>query len=213
MALMVATTRGRGRRSPSRRLAAVLLPTVGWALPLAGCTDEPDRPEPGRPQVALEIELVKGVADLGPEARDELQTAIGDVLSSYVVAGFLGDYPRDDFVRSLDSFTPDAARSAAEDLDLLTGADFAAADDVVATSLVARISAFAPEGQAEGASAQVAFDFEVTDDGEASEVTLEGRLMLTPENDAWRIFGYDVTLDEVPAEGPGDGVGDSGASS
>lgn len=190
---MVATRPSRHRRLSW--VARLLLLAIG-GFAVAGCTGETGKPDPGLPKAGLEISLIGGVDAMSPEARDELQTEIGDVLSAYVVSAFLGDYPRDDFVRSLDSFTSGAAEFAAGDLELLTASGFSEADEVRARRLVARIWAFAPDGKARGASAHVSFEFAVTDDAGADRpLALSGRLMLAPEGQGWRIFGYDVQLD------------------
>jgi len=165
-------------------------------LAVGACSGAPEKPDPGTPEAGLEISLVGGVDAMSRERRDELQTEIGDVLSQYVVAAFLGAYPRDDFARSLTSFTSGAAELAAADLDLLTASDFSDAEELHARKLVARIWAFAPDGEARGASARVAFEFTVTDAaGTDRPLTLTGRFMLVPEGQVWRIFGYDVQLD------------------
>ena len=44
-------------------------------------------------------------------------------------------------------------------------------------------------------SAAVQFEFEVADDGSTELVQVAGRLLLTPEGDEWKIFGFD--LDET----------------
>jgi hypothetical protein len=173
---------------------AALIAAATAVLPLAtACTDDPPAPEPDRESVALELSLGPGASGLSPTERDRLQTAVGDTLSAYVVGAFLGDYPRDDFVVALDSFTSGAARMAAEDLDVVTGDGFGAADDVVATRLDARLSTFAPDDTAAGVTAAVHFEFDVVaSDGSIERERLVGRLMLTPEGDEWKIFGYDV---------------------
>jgi hypothetical protein len=173
-------------------LASALLPSV------AGCTDDPEKNDGEPDPVALEIELVQGGSGLTSQERDQLQADIGDVISEYIVNAFLGDYPRDDFVRSLESFTSGAAEKAARDLALLTGSGFGSAEAVEARSLVARITAFAPEGEALGATARVAFEFGASDDeGEEQGFTLVGRLMLAPDGDSWKIFGYDVRRNDL----------------
>ncbi len=103
--------------------AAVLL-----AGALTACND--DSPPDSRPGdgAALEVKLASGTDGLDAQERSEVQNAVTDVLSKYVVDGFLGDYPREDFVQSFDSFTSGAARGAARDIDLLTGARFAESD-------------------------------------------------------------------------------------
>ena len=98
--------------------------------------------------VALEISLGPGAGDMTTEARDDLQNDVGDVLSTYVVEGFLGDYPRDDFVDVLDTFTSGGAqRAAAGHREDHRQRDSKTAEEVVATRLQASISTFAPDGK------------------------------------------------------------------
>ena len=159
------------------------------------CTgDEPEEPKPGPEPTALEVEIVSGADELDETERTEVETGIGDVLSTYVVLGFLGDYPRDDFVRAFDSFTSAAAREAAQDIDLLTGARFSDAVEVGATKLNARISCLVAGQAVVGATAHVSFTFEATgDDDQPHPFSLEGRLMLVRQGGEWVVFGYDVT--------------------
>jgi hypothetical protein len=120
------------------------------------------------------------------------------VLSKYVVDGFLGDYPREDFVQSFDAFTAGAARGAARDIDLLTAARFSGSDGVKATRLVAKISCLTVDGEVLGATAHVDFAFEATQ-GKAAPVpiSLRGRFMLDKDAGEWSIFGYDVNRDDA----------------
>jgi hypothetical protein len=191
-----ATRRATRRTTRGAALLALLVLAVSS---LASCTgdDDPAPPEEEQQQqAALELSLV-GRPALDAREGDDLQSEVGDAVTAYVVGGFLGDHPRDDFVRSLDAFTSGAAQSAAEDLDILTASDYAGAEAVDARQLVARITPFAPEGEVLGATAAVDFRFVVTDEaGEQLPLALTGRLMLVPERGGWRIFGYDVTRDD-----------------
>ena len=49
-------------------------------------------------------------------------------------------------------------------------------------------------------SAHVDFAFDVTEGGSTREVTLRGRLMLTPVDGEWKIFGFQLDTDD-PASG------------
>jgi hypothetical protein len=198
MAPMRATTGGRLR---AVGLAAAV---VVWALPLGACTGDSGEPKPpeGHPEsVALELSLGPGADGLATDARDDLQNDVGAALSTYVVEAFLGDYPRDDFVTALDTFTSGVTRDAATDIEQITGAGFKNADDVVATRLLANISTFAPGQEAVGVTAHVDFAFDVREHDTTREVTLRGRLMLMPVDGQWKIFGYDVQTDDPAAGG------------
>jgi hypothetical protein len=185
---------------PARlRSLGLVAVALAWVVPLGACTGdskEPPKPDDGPESVALQLSLGPGAEGLSTEARDELQNDVGAALSTYVVEAFLGDYPRDDFVDALDSFTSGVAEDAAIQIDTITGAGFKDAEEVVASRLQARIATFAPGREAVGVTAHVDFAFDVTEDGAAREVTMRGRLMLMPIDDDWKIFGFDVETDD-----------------
>jgi hypothetical protein len=187
------------RRRVVAQVACVLTSVLVLSSCPAGTEEPPETPQ----DAALEIRLVGGAGGLTAESRDELQGEIGDVLTSYVVGAFLGDYPRDDFVDSLASFTSGAAEQAAGDLELLTARRYRAAEDVVATRLVARLSVFAAGDEPAGATARVRFRFTVQDGGEPRAFSLTGRFGLVPDGDSWRIFAYRVMRDDPPAREAG----------
>jgi hypothetical protein len=202
MVPMPATPRGSARRSRGvRGLALLVTVAVLWLTTGSGCND--DEPEPDHPEtdsVALELALGTGSSGLTPEVSDGFQNDVADTLSGYVVSAFLGDYPRKDFVEALDWFTTDGAEVAATQLDVLTGSRFEDADSVVATKLEARLAPFAPGNQPAGVSAAVDFAFDVSEGGATSTVTLTGRLLLVPEADGWRIFGFKLSRNDLAEE-------------
>jgi hypothetical protein len=182
----------RGRRTLAATGRAALFTAV---LALGGCTTEPpsDPPSETEEPVALRVTTVTGAGSMDADTRADLESAVGDVLSSYVVQGFLGDYPRDDFVRAFDSFTSGAARDAARDIDWLTAARLEDPKAVRATRLDARLSFLVAGDDVVGGTATVRFAFEATLDGEVRPVRLRGRLMLVEDEGTWSVFGYDVT--------------------
>jgi hypothetical protein len=191
------TGRDRARGRPWPVLVVVALLGAGLA---AGCTgDDPESTDDGtqRP-VALEVRIASCAGRADEDARSALESGIGDTLSSYVVAGFLGDYPREDFVSSFEVFTSGAARDAAGDIDVLTAADYQDAERVDATRLRARISCLAPGGKVTGATAHVELDFAADEGGpEPTPFTLSGRFLLVPGPRGWSVFGYDVARDDL----------------
>lgn len=195
--MMDRMTRRRDRRAGA---AVVLLLLAGGLSACSGdAVDPPPPPETAR-RVALRVTTVAGAESLDETARTELETEVGDVLSEYVVRGFLGDYPREDFVRAFDSFTGGAARSAAEDLDVLTANRYESAEGVQATGLTARLSVLASGSTVYGASAAVRFAFTAAlPGGESAPVRLSGRLMLVSQDGAWSVFGYDVARSDAGA--------------
>lgn len=182
--------RGAGTR-PARRGAAALALLL---LTAAGCTgtDDPDETDPPG-SVALQLETVSGADGLDRATLTEVEDEVGDVLSQYVAGGFLGTYPRQDFVRAYDSFAEGLVPEAARDLDILTAAGFADAESVRATELEARLSLLAPDGEVIGASADVRLAFEATLlDGKTRPIVVRGRLLLEKQDGEWSFFGYDV---------------------
>lgn len=189
---------GHQRPGASHPVIATLVAILVGAL-VTGCQAEPpsDDPtqEPG--SAALRVRTVSGAERLDEQARTEIEGAVGDVLSGYVVEAFLGDFPREGFVRSFESFTSGAARTAARHIEQLTAARVQDATAVRATRLDARLSVLAEDQRVHGATAAVRFAFEATmADGTTRPLSLEGRFLLEDDGDEWSVFGYDVALDD-----------------
>lgn len=189
---------GHPRPRAGRALRAGVV--VAVATLAAGCTtgNPPDDDRtPQAESAALRVQTVSGAERLDEQTRTELEGAVGDVLSDYVVEAFLGTFPREEFVQSFGSFTSEAARKAAGDIDYLTAASAADATAVRATRLDARLSFLTRSGTVYAGSATVDFAFEATmEDGSTRQLVLDGRIMLDPVEEGWRIFGYDVTFDD-----------------
>ena len=187
----MAGTGGGARRATG---AAALL----VSLALAGCTSEPPGPPVSQPtseSVALRVRTVHVAGSLDPDARAEAESAVGDVLSGYVVRAFLGDYPREDFVGSFESFTGNLARDAVRDINQLTANSLRSAEAVRATRLDANLSFVVDGSDVVGATASVRFAFEATVGGDERPLGMRGRLMLIEEEDVWSVYGYDVVTD------------------
>lgn len=181
---------------------------VALAALAAGCStnEQPDDDRtPTAESAALRVQTVTGAESLDEATRTEIEQAVGDVLSDYVVEAFLGDFPRQEFVQSFESFTSVAARKATRHIDLLTAATVRDATAVRATELDARLSFLDQAGVVHGGTAAVHFAFEATmEDGSTRPLALDGRFLLEAgADDTWSIFGYDVTFDngeQTPAE-------------
>ena len=193
---MAGMTRARGAHGGTRRRRATVL-LVASAL-LSSCSgDEPPEPSAPSGQMALSVQTVRGAGSLDEKAQADAETEVGDVLSHYVVEGFLGDYPREKFVGAFDAFTGRAAVSAARDIDLLTASRYREASSVGSTRLDARLSFLVNGQDVVGASAAVRLEFEAEQDGEVTPFTLTGRLLLQEDQGTWSIFGYDVARDDA----------------
>jgi hypothetical protein len=183
-------------RSGHRRLAVTV---VAGVLLVAACTGSPpDEPESQDQQdAALRVRTVHGADRLDEEARAELEEAVGDVLSEYVVEAFLGEFPREEFVRAFEAFTVGVAGEATRDIRKLTAASASDATAMRADELDARLSFLTRAGTVYAGTAAVQFDFEATmEDGTTRPLQLTGRILLDRVDDAWRIFGYDVAFDD-----------------
>ena len=182
-----------GRRLVVAALVAALLTGA------AACTaDESRPPRPDEPAagVALQVESLK-VPGIDEETRTRLESEVGDVLSRYIVGGFLGDYPRGDFVRGLADFTDTLADNGGVDLAGLTLAGVDGVTSVRATRLRAQLSYFDPGGKAVGATAFLDLSFEVTlQDGSTRRVARTGKLVLGRSGDTWQVVGYDLCCTE-----------------
>lgn len=190
---------GHPRRSAGRavlRTGAIATLTALVAACSTGST--PDDGDSSTPEsAALRVQTVSGADQLDERTRAELEGAVGDVLSAYVVDAFLGEFPRQEFVRSFESFTSGAARSAAGHIDRLTAASVRDATAVRATELDARLTFLTQSDDVHAGTARVHFAFEATmENGTTRPLVLDGRFLLDAERGTWSIFGYDVTFDD-----------------
>lgn len=174
------------------------------ALLLASCTSDPtssDPPTPGdtptsTPSTAPTLEVdsrVTRVAGRLPESRRvQVAEAVGRLVTDYLEAAYLGGTAADAF----DAFTPRARRTAAREAGLLTARGLGEGAEVSVADAAAYVSVLAPRARLLGATARVEVDLEVEDGDGLRQVPLRGRLMLTPTEDGWRIFGYDLSRGE-----------------
>ena len=184
----------------ARRVLAGALVTV-LLVGFAACSgDESSPPGPDEPgDVALQVVSVKA-RGIDEETRTRLESEVGDVLASYVVEGFLGDHPRQDFVRALSDFSNDLADDGGRDLTTLTLAETPAIAAVRATRLKANLAFFNPGGDVVGASAFVDLDFDLTlEDGTTRQVTRTGRFSLGLSDGVWQVTGYKICCSDPAA--------------
>lgn len=180
-----------GRRVVVAGLLAGLLAALLSGL--GACTSDdsqPPEPEQSAGDVALQVVSVE-TRGVDEKTRTELESEVGDVVANYIVEGFLGEYPRDDFVRSLADFSNGLVDDGGLDLAVLTLSGTPDIADVRATRLHARLAYFKPGGEVVGATAFLDLAFDVTlADGSTRAVTRSGKLLLGREDSDWRIFGY-----------------------
>jgi len=209
--MMIAMGPSRRRAGRTARVGAA----AALALLAAGCSassPSEDEEPPTAESAALRVQTVTGAERLDQQTRTEVEGAVGDALSDYVVAAFLGDFPRQEFVQAFEPFTSVAARKATSDIDLLTAATARDATAVRATDLDARLSFLTRTEEVLGGTAAVHFAFDASmGDGTTRHLVLDGRFLLEPDDDGtWSVFGYDVRFDngdETPAETASGGGG------
>ena len=200
MGRMAARGSARSRGLGARRWVATLMAVVVAATVVAACTgDESGPPDPDTPaDAALRVTTLPG-GDIDEETRARIESEVSDVLADYVVGGFLGDYPRGDFVQAFTDFTSIAAGQAVDDIELITAARFEEASSVRATGLGAELSFLVVDGEAVGVTAWVDFEFEADDGGEPTTARLSGRLNLDLRNDRWSVFSYRLLREDSDA--------------
>lgn len=152
-------------------------------------------------QVRTTVARVHGA--LSKPQRDRLERHTSQLLAGYFAAAYLHERQGDGYRDAFPGFTRGARTLASRDVDTVADASFADADEVRSRGAVAFLSVVAPEGRPVGATARVFLNLHVTEEGRARTVPVRGRLMLTPGEDGWRIFGYDLSLDTA-AKGRGD---------
>jgi hypothetical protein len=204
-------------------LVASLVAGLLLAATMVACRQDDDGPaprtgseraEPGRTAAGAAAGLdltvrVTRVSGRLPAARREAVAAkVGRVIGTYVQAAYLegaGAGQGAAATRSVGergtaatgafaAFTPDAARQARRDRDLLTSAGFGDARKVQPLEATAFLSVLAPKGRPVGATARTTLRFAVTGaDGTTRQRQVRGRVLLTPQNGDWRIFGYELS--------------------
>lgn len=144
-------------------------------------------------EVRTTVSRIQGRLSKARRARLERNTS--QLLAGYLSAAYLHERPADGYRGAFPGFTSGARTLALRDVDTVADASFADAEDVRSRGAVAFLSVVAPEGRPVGITARVFLDLRVTEKGGARTVPVRGRLMLTPGDDRWRIFGYDLSLD------------------
>lgn len=193
-------------RTPWARRVAVLALVLLLALS-SGCRSEaepgaaPERTSRRDAQVTLAshpvptrtgIHRVHG--RLPVARRKAVRRQVGAVVDRWWEAAYLGGtYPRTGFPSAFPGFTDAAEARARQDKALLTNQTGGPRiSSVTARRRTITLDILATGGQARAATAHVVLRFETS--GEKSgTTTVRGRLFLTRERGAWRIFGYDVT--------------------
>lgn len=130
---------------------------------------------------------------LPDKRRKVVRVQVGKVVDRWWDAAYLGGgYPRSSFPSAFPGFTDGAERRARGDKALLTNQTRGPhVDSVAATHKSVSLDILATGKQARTVTAHVVLRFESAGD-KAGTTTIRGRLFLTHERGAWRVFGYDV---------------------
>ncbi|MDP2772673.1 MAG: hypothetical protein Q8O61_03875, partial [Nocardioides sp.] len=120
------------------------------------------------------------------------KTKVAAVVDTWIDAAYLGDFPRTDFSDAFPGFTKGAAADATTDAALMSNKRFGAdLEQVVATKREVVVDALAVRKNAVAATAH--FVLAIRLDGAVNrKERVRGRLFLTFDKGAWRVFGYDV---------------------
>jgi hypothetical protein len=143
----------------------------------------------------LSTSVTRVLGELSDSQRRQLAVRAKEVISGYVEAAYLHQRPSSGYRGSFPGFTKGARALALKDTGIVSDRSFAGAEEVQPRSGVAYLSVVAPDGHPVGATARVSVDLSVADSRRTRQVTVSGRLLLTPRNHRWRIFGYDLALE------------------
>jgi hypothetical protein len=144
-------------------------------------------------QVRTTVSRVQG--RLSKQQQGRLERDASQLLAGYLAAAYLHERPADGYRSAFPGFTRGARTLALRAVDTVADAGLIGADEVRSSGAVAFLSVVAPEGRPVGATARVYLDLRITEKGRSRTVPVRGRLMLTPGQDGWRIFGYDLSFD------------------
>ena len=205
------TPPSRAPRHPRALAEAGVLLVLALAVTLAACSGDSDPSagpgdgDPGSSETAgateappppLETEATMGkvTGQLPPEKRSKVRQQVAHAVDAWFDAAYVGgDYPRNDFADAWPGFTSGAQAEAQGDKALMSNQDIGA--DIAGVEATARkvtVDVLAVKGQPSGATARFVLKFR-TEGDVRRKVEVRGRLFLTPEDDGWHIFGYDVT--------------------
>lgn len=192
------------------RLATWLVALLAVAVGLAGCSGDDDggggEREPDSPTTASRAPAVQSDAELG-KVRGTLTRArkrnvladVTTVVEGWFAGGFAGDYPRRGFKAAFADFTKDAAALARKQPRVMSNAALGARlDGVRVLKQTVRVDVAAPRGRLAGATARFRLRIALSGAVERTDV-VSGRLLLTPTERGWRVFGFDVRRSEGAA--------------
>jgi hypothetical protein len=189
-----------------RSLAVLAAVVVTSAAFIGGCSGDDDPPSPegretngpssavpaaDRP-ITMKATIGRVIGKLGAQEKAGVKTDVSAVVDDFFEKAYLGEFPRTSFDEAYAAFTSGAREDAARDADLLSNAEIAEQiEQATGTKRRVALDVFAAKGQAQGVTARFTLDFSTTGELERTE-RVKGYLLMSREDDGWRIFGYDV---------------------
>lgn len=194
-----------GRTSWARRCAGLVLVLV---LPLSATacrsvsdpSAAPERLSRNDAQASLASQPTETTTKIHrvfgrlPERRrKDVRRQVGKVVDRWWDASYLGGaYPRSSFPSAFPGFTAGAKKRARADKALLTNLTHGPSlDSVTAKRRKVSLDILATGKRARSVTAHFLLRFE-TSGKKTGTTVVRGRLFLTRERGAWRVFGYDV---------------------
>lgn len=209
---------GRAHRARSPRRAAGAL-VLALLLTTGACTDEaPDGGDPpaagassapaatGPASAPVVVRTGEVVGRLPAARREGVVQRVGQVVADWYAAAFLdGPWPRSDVRDAFPGFTTGAREAARAERARTSAASLGEGVDAVrAARQRVVVDLLAHGGRVRGATARVLLDY-VPLSGADEQVArrVQGRLSLTWDGDAWRVFAYDLTQGRLARAGEG----------
>jgi hypothetical protein len=151
---------------------------------------DPDAPPP----LATTSTLGRVTGKLPNAKQRKVRQQVTRAVDSWIDAAYVaGDYPRNDFSNAWPGFTTGAKADAEGDKQLMSNQSIGTKISAVeAKARKVTVDMLAVKGRPAGATARFVLRFATSGDMQR-KIVIQGRLFLTPGDDGWQIFGYDVT--------------------
>jgi len=148
--------------------------------------------------VGTDITVGRVAGRLAPQKRQRLKRVAAEVVDGYLDGAFGGVYPRTDFSAAFADFRAGTRRRAEQDVARLTNAAIGAGlTSVVESRRRVRVDVLAPDGRLSAATVRFVLDLDTF--GEVTQtMRVAGSLLVTNEQGAWKVFGYDVRAQVRP---------------
>jgi hypothetical protein len=180
---------------------------------LAGCTNAGDggsrqgvggEPERHDDAAAVPVHTVTSldtvVGRLGSRQREILVDEVTELVDHWWDTAFVDvDYPGTEVRGAFRDFTRSTARAARKDRAMSNAQVGDRVEEIEVVRRRLRIDVFAVGNRPAGATARVTLRMNLSGEIERTD-RIRGRLLLTPGDDGWVVFGYDVRRERVTGE-------------